>query len=99
MRFNSLPKEKRVLTFYSEGKNYWPDLKDMIKQILKTSNIPISYVSSDKDDPGLSLSHPNYQTFKIDEGFIRNWFFENLQTQVMVMTMPDIHIYQVKRSI
>jgi len=98
IRFNQLPKEKRRLTFYSEGKNYWPDLKDMIKEVLNTSDIIVSYVSSDANDPGLSFSHPNYQTFKINEGFVRNWFFENLQTDIMVMTMPDIHQYQVKRS-
>ncbi|MBC8298269.1 MAG: CDP-glycerol--glycerophosphate glycerophosphotransferase, partial [Pelagibacterales bacterium] len=25
--FNYLPKEKRQVTFYSEGKNYWPHLQ------------------------------------------------------------------------
>ncbi len=98
MRFMQLPKEKRRLTFYSEGKNYWPDLGGLVKEVLATSDIPVCYVSSDDDDPGLSLEHPNYQTFRIDEGFVRNWFFENLDTDVMVMTMPDIDQYQIKRS-
>ena len=37
-------------------------------------------------------------SFKIDDGWVRNWFFENIETDVMVMTMPDINQYQVKRS-
>ncbi len=98
MRYMQLPKEQRKLTFYSEGKNYWPHLEGLVKELLKTSNIPICYISSDKDDPGLSLEHSNYRTFKIDEGFVRNWLFENLETDIMVMTMPDLHQYQVKRS-
>ena len=93
-----LPKELRRLVFYSEGKNYWIHLEGLIKEVLATSNIPVCYISSGEDDPGLFLEHPNYRTFKIDEGFVRNWFFENIETDVMIMTMPDLQQYQVKRS-
>lgn len=98
MRFMQLPKEQRRLTFYSEGKNYWPHLEGLVLESLATLDVPVSYISSDKDDPGLCLEHDSYQTFLIDEGFVRNWFFENIETDVMVMTMPDLHQYQVKRS-
>ena len=98
MRFMQLPKEQRRLTFYSEGKNYWPHLEGLIREVLATSDIPVCYISSGKDDPGLFLEHANYLTFKIDEGFVRNWLFENIETDVMVMTMPDLHQYQVKKS-
>ena len=98
MRFMQLPREQRGLTFYSEGKNYWPHLEGLITELLESSNIPICYISSGEDDPGLSLEHPDYRTFRIDEGFVRNWLFENLETDVMVMTMPDIDQYQLKRS-
>jgi len=95
---SQLPKNKRRLTFYSEGKNYWPHLEGLVKEVLATSDIPVCYISSGEDDPGLFLEDPNYQTFQIDEGFVRNWLFENIETDVMVMTMPDLHQYQVKRS-
>jgi len=98
MRFMQLPKSQRRLTFYSEGKNYWPHMEGLIREVLKTSDIPVCYISSGENDPGLFLEHPNYISFKIDEGFVRNWLFENIDTDVMVMTMPDLHQYQVKRS-
>ena len=98
MRFMQLPKAQRRLTFYSEGKNYWPHLEGLVREVLATSDIPVCYISSGEDDPGLFIEHPNYQVFKIDEGFVRNWLFENIDTDVMVMTMPDLHQYQVKRS-
>jgi len=98
MRFVLLPKEQRRLTFYSEGKNYWPHLEGLINEVLATLDIPVCYISSGEDDPGRFLEHPNYRTFKIDESFVRNWLFENMDTDVMVMTMPDLHQYQVKRS-
>jgi CDP-glycerol glycerophosphotransferase (TagB/SpsB family) len=31
-------------------------------------------------------------------GFVRDYFFQNLDTNIMVMTMPDLHNFQVKRS-
>lgn len=98
VRFAKLPKELRRLTFYSEGQNYWPHLSGLINEILATSDIHITYVSSSDHDPGLLLEHDNYTVFEIGEGFVRNWFFENLETGVMVMTMPDINQYQVKSS-
>jgi len=96
--FNQLPKEQRRLVVYSEGKNYWVHLDRLVKGLLENSDVPLCYVSSSEDDPGLQIEHPNYRTFVIDEGFVRDWFFANVDTDVMVMTMPDLHQYQVKRS-
>jgi len=98
MRFTQLPRSQRRLTFYSEGKNYWPHLEGLVKEVLVSSDIPVCYISSGEDDPGLSLERPNYRTFRTNEGFARNWLFENINTDIMVMTMPDLHNYQVKRS-
>jgi CDP-glycerol glycerophosphotransferase (TagB/SpsB family) len=98
IRFLQLPRDQRRLIFYSEGRNYWPHLEGLIRELLATSDLAICYISSGEDDPGLLLEHPNYQTFKTDEGFIRSWLFENIETDVMVMTMPDLQQYQVKRS-
>lgn len=96
--FNQLDKSKRRLVFYSEGKNYWVHLQGMINTLLKDYDIPICYVGSGEGDPGLDIKHKNYHSFKIDDDWVRNWFFENIETDVMVMTMPDINQYQVKRS-
>ncbi|EPJ48871.1 MAG: putative CDP-glycerol:Poly(glycerophosphate) glycerophosphotransferase [Osedax symbiont Rs2] len=98
MRFMLMPKSQRKLTFYSESKNYWAHLEGLVNELLATSDISVCYISSDDEDPGLKLDHPNYHSFKIDDGYIRNWLFENIETDVMVMTMPDLGQYQVKRS-
>ena len=98
IRFKELTKDKRRIVFYSEGKNYWVHLEGLLKEFIKISEIPVCYISSGENDPGLLLKHPNYRSFKIDEGFVRNWLFENIETDVMVMTMPDIDQYQVKKS-
>lgn len=97
-RFQQLLAGDKRLVFYCEGKNYWVHLEGLIKELLENYEIPICFISSHKNDPGLQLTHPNYLSFEIDEGWIRNWLFENIETDVMVMTMPDIGQYQVKRS-
>lgn len=96
--FNYLPKEKRQVTFYSEGKNYWPHLQGLLKATLERTDKYVCYVSSSLDDPGLMIEHPNLKKIFIGMAFVRDYFFQNVDTDVMVMTMPDLHKYQVKRS-
>ena len=98
MRFMQLPKEHRRLVFYSEGKNYWPHLKDLVEEAIASLGVPVCYISSDADDPGLAIEHPHYHSFEIDEGYVRNWLFENIETDIMAMTMPDLDSYQLKSS-
>jgi hypothetical protein len=94
----ALPREARRVVFYSEGKNYWIYLQSLIEAILKNSDIPVCYISSDEHDPGLQLKHNRFRSFETNEGFIRNWLFENIETDVLIMTMPDINSFQIKRS-
>ena len=98
IRFNQLPKDQKKLVFYSEGKNYWIYLESLVENFLSISDTPVCFISSSDEDPGLLLQHPNYQTFVIGEGYVRDWFFANMDTQLMVMTMPDLNQYQVKKS-
>lgn len=98
IRLTQLPSENRRLVFYSEGKAYWPHLQGILHELLNQVDFPICYLSSNENDPGLTLDHPKLLKFKTDEGWVRNWLFENINTEMMVMTMPDLHQYQVKRS-
>ena len=98
IRFQKLPRPHRRLVFYSEGRNYWVHLEGLVRAMLAAGDMHLCYISSDPDDPGLVLSHPRYHPFTTDLGWVRNWLFENIDTDVMVLTMPDLHRYQVKRS-
>lgn len=93
-----LPRERRRVVFYSEGAPYWTHLHGLLERFLDVADVPVCYFSSGHSDPGLSFSHPNLKAFLIDEGWVRDWFFANVDTDLMVMTMPDLHQYQLKRS-
>jgi hypothetical protein len=99
IKFNQLALADKQIVFYSEGKPYWAHLGGLVEQLLASGELKLCYISSDKDDPGLALEHANYQSFLIDTGFVRNWLFANMQASIVVMTMSDLHNYQVKRSI
>ena len=98
LAFTSLPANERRLTFYSEGKNYWPHLGGLVEYILENSDHKVNFITSGADDPAFKINHANLSVFKIDEGHVRNWLFENIETELFIMTMPDIDKYQVKRS-
>ena len=93
-----LPRELRQLVFYSEGTSYWAHLEKLLGAVLDSGEAGVCYVSSQHNDPGLQLHHDRLRTFQTDTGWVRNWLFENMDCDVMVMTMPDLDQFQVKRS-
>ena len=98
IEYSNLPKNQKQITFYSESKNYWPHLDSMLNTVLDKTSLSVCYISSSFDDPGLNITHPRLKTFFIGMGFIRDYVFQNLETDTMIMTMPDLHRFQVKRS-
>ena len=58
----------------------------------------ICYVTSAEDDPILSNQNKRIRSFYIGLGTARINFFLELKAEVLVMTMPDLGIYQIKRS-
>lgn len=96
--FTQLSRKKKQIIFYSENKSYWIHLSEMIFNLLEKFDISICFISSSEDDPGLKIKHPNFSSFLIGDGALRNWFFENAEADIFVMTMPDLNQYQVKIS-
>jgi YidC/Oxa1 family membrane protein insertase len=96
--FGRLPRDQRRIIFYSEGRNYWVHLEGILTELLKRVEVPICYISSSPDDPGLQLEHPALRSYLTDAGWVRNWFFENIDADIIVMTMPDLENHQIKRS-
>ena len=94
----ALEREKKQVTFYSEGKNYWPYLKDIINELTNEPDLSIYYISSDKNDPGLDFKNDRIKKLLVDYGYLRTWFFQKLNTNILVMTMPDLDNYQIKKS-
>ena len=87
-RYLAIKKENKDITFYSEGKQYWFCYKGIIDELLKSEH-QIYFISSDLNDPGLNYSD-KIKTFCIDERYQRLMLFKNLNTKILITTMPDL---------
>lgn len=98
INFVQIPKVQKSVVFYSEGRDSWLHLEGLIREFLRITDRDICYISSDIDDPGLLLEDPQYKSFNINKGHILNWLFRNIETDLMVMTTPDLNTFQLKYS-
>ena len=97
-RFTKLPREKRELVFYSEGPAYWVHLEPLVRALVDHHGQSLCYVSSGEDDPGTAFAHPCVLPFVVGEGTARTLLFSTLDAGVMVMSMPDLGRFWIRRS-
>lgn len=97
-RFNSLEPEERSIVFYSEDNASVVHFEPILKELLRTHKTRICYLTSSPDDPILKSQDNLVKPFYIGMGLVRTILFYNLQARIMVMTMPDLENYYIKRS-
>ena len=87
------------LVFYSEGNGFYKYYKGMIEYILKNTNIVIHYITSDYNDKIFEKEKENEQikAYYIEEKKLITLMMK-MDADVVVMTMPDIQNYHIKRS-
>ncbi|MDR1921769.1 MAG: CDP-glycerol glycerophosphotransferase family protein [Candidatus Adiutrix sp.] len=93
-----LRKEKIDIIFYSEGKSYWINFRDIIKSLTEDHQRLVHYVTSSADDPVLERAGEFFRPFYIGNEFFRILFFNNLRAKTFLTTLPDIDTFHLKRS-
>lgn len=87
------------LVFYSEGDGFYKYYKGIIEYILDKTNIVIHYITSDPND---SIFKKSEEESKIKSYYIGDkkliTLMMKMDADVVVMTMPDINTYHIKRS-
>ena len=86
------------VTFYSETAYNWQHLSEIIKKLIKKTSFKILYICSDKNDYGLNFKEKNFNSYLITNKHLLTWLFKNIKTKVMLMTLPDLNQYYLKRS-
>ena len=97
-RFKSIKPDDRSIVFYAEDTASWRYFEPIIDELLITHGKRICYVTSSPSDPVLRREDSRIQAFSIGSGLARTVWFLFLQADVMVMTMPDLGTYHIKRS-
>ncbi|MEG0339244.1 MAG: membrane protein insertase YidC, partial [Oscillospiraceae bacterium] len=87
----------KELVFYSESSGFYKYFDGIIKEIMSNSNLVIHYVTSDPEDAVFNLNNPRIIPYYIGNLKLIT-FMMKLDADMVVMTMPDIESYHIKRS-
>lgn len=90
--------QNKQIVFYSEGNGFYKYFQNVIELILKKTDIVIHYISSDPDDEIFKLQKECFQTYFISESKLIVVMLK-MDADMVVMTMPDLQRYHIKRSI
>lgn len=87
------------LVFYSESNGFYKYFKGIIEYILKNTNIVIHYITSDPEDKIFEMAEkePKIKPYYIGEKKLITLMMK-LDADVVVMTMPDLENFHIKRS-
>lgn len=87
------------LVFYSESSGFYKYYKGIIEYLLNNTNLVIHYITSDPNDAVFALAQkqPQIRPYYIGEKKLITLMMK-LETDMMVMTMPDLENYHIKRS-
>ena len=97
-KFKKLTDKERSIVFYSENESYTVHFEKLIKELTNVHHLTVCYVTSSKDDSILNSSNAKILSFYIGDGTARTNFFINLKADILVMTMPDLQTFHIKRS-
>ena len=97
-KFEKLSDLERSIVFYAENIASMNHFKPLILELTEKMNLQICYVTSVKDDPILSSKNQRILPFYIGYGAARSKFFLFLRAKILVMDMPDLDTFHIKRS-
>ena len=83
--------------FYSESSGFYKYFKNIIDALLERSNIVIHYVTNDPNDVVFTLDEPRIKPYYVSENRLIPLMMK-VEADVVVMTVPDLEKYHIKRS-
>ena len=97
-KFEGLTDTDRSIVFYAENNASMNHFRTLIFELTKKMNLGICYVTSVRNDPMLKTKNEKIKSFYIGNGTIRTKFFLMLRAKVLIMDMPDLDSFHIKRS-
>lgn len=97
-RFNALDRSLRSIVFYAEDAASWVHFEPMIRELTGPMGRQVCYLTSSRDDPILRIENERIHAFCIGKGLVRTVAFLAMRADLLVMTMPDLETFHIKRS-
>ena len=96
--FQKLSDDDRTIVFYAENKASMNHFRTLITELTEVKGLKICYVTSVKNDKILSSNNEKILSFFIGDGIARTKFFIELKAKILIMDMPDLNSFHIKRS-
>ena len=96
--FLALPQPSRKIVFYSEDTHSMIHFEEIIKSLIEDHNERVCYLTSDPRDPVFEKKSERFLPFYIGEGAVRTALFHSLPVGLLILTMPDLGTFHLKRS-
>ena len=87
----------KKIVFYSEKNGFYKYYRNIIEEIVKRTNIVIHYITSDPLDEVFQMESVQFKPYYIGEKRMIVLMMK-METDLMVMTTPDLENFQLKRS-
>ena len=97
-KFENLSLDKKQIVFYAENLASFNHFRLLIEELINNLNITICYVTSIKNDKIFQIKNDKINSFYIGDGAARTKFFLTLKTIALIMDMPDLERFHIKRS-
>lgn len=89
---------KRQVVFYSEANGFYKYFERILLYITAHSDIVAHYVTSDPDDSIFATKNPQVKPYYIGGTALIKFMME-MDADIVVMTMPDLESFHIKRSL
>lgn len=87
----------KKIVFYSEKNGFYKYYSNTIEEIIRRTNIVVHYITSDPEDEVFELETDQFRPYYIGENRMIVLMMK-LETDICVMTTPDLENFQLKRS-
>jgi len=95
-KFYLIPNKEKEVIFFSEGQNYFNTFINYIKIIEKYKRV--IYITTDSNDPIYKRNFTNLKIIYCKNIFLLILLMNNISCKNLIMTMPDLNNYEIKKS-
>ncbi len=90
--------KNKLIVFYSEKDGFYNYYAEILDYLLHHTKLIVHYVTGDPNDRVFSMNEPNLVPYYVSDRNLGT-FFAQLDVPIVVMTMPDLQTYHIKRSV
>ena len=95
-RFLELVDSKKEIIFYAEDEESYFHFKGIINYLTQNLKFPVVYITSKINDKIFDKESDLFKVFYFDK--LLPIIIKNLKSKVIIMTMPDLDVFHIKRS-